>query len=261
MTTVEPAQRVALVTGAGRRIGRAIALALAADGYRVGVHVNRSRKDGDAVAAEIAAGGGTAAVLDCDLGGATAAEDIVARCRAALGHPTCLVNNASAFDYDDLASMTAASWTRHLDVNLRAPVFLAQAMARDLPQSVTGNVINLVDQRVLRPTPEFFSYGVSKAALWEATRLMAQALAPRVRVNGIAPGPVLASIHQTADDFDAERRATLLARGTSPDEIVDAVRFLLDAPAVTGQMIALDGGQHLTFETASRYASRLPGAR
>jgi NAD(P)-dependent dehydrogenase (short-subunit alcohol dehydrogenase family) len=164
-----------------------------------------------------------------------------------LGPPTCLVNNASEFLVDTVATVTAENWDTHLDINLKAPVFLARALYLHLPEGESGNVINIIDQRVWRLTPDFFSYTISKAGLWTATRTLAQALAPRVRVNAIGPGPVLKSIHQTENDFAAEVRSTLLKRGPSPAEIAAAVRFILDAPAMTGQMIALDGGQHLTW--------------
>jgi NAD(P)-dependent dehydrogenase (short-subunit alcohol dehydrogenase family) len=162
-----------------------------------------------------------------------------------LGAPSCLVNNASEFLFDELPTLSAELWDAHFAVNLRAPVFLAKALAENLPEGADGNVVNLIDQRVLRPSPEFFSYTLAKTGLWSATRMLAQALAPRVRVNAIAPGPVLQSVHQTPEEFEAERRMTLLRHGTSPQEIAAAVAFILDAPAITGQMIALDGGQHL----------------
>ena len=173
----------------------------------------------------------------------------------------CLVNNASEFQPDTVGSASLETWNAHLDINLRAPVFLAQALVRHLPAGTDGNVINIIDQRVWKLTPEFFSYTLSKAGLWTATRTLAQALAPRVRVNAIGPGPVLKSIHQTDADFSAEVRSTLLQRGPSTAEIASAVRFILDAPAMTGQMIALDGGQHLTWgESEHNPVSRPPSA-
>ena len=171
------------------------------------------------------------------------------RCAAALGAPTCLVNNASTFIYDDIATLDPKIWDAQLAVNLKTPVFLAKAFAASLPAGAAGNVINMIDQRVWKPTPRFFSYAASKAALWSATQTLAQALAPRVRVNAIGPGPVLKSAHQTEEEFRRQCEATILRRGTTPQEIASAVRFILDAPAMTGQMIALDGGQHLAWET------------
>ncbi len=238
---------VALITGAARRIGRAIALDLAGRGWRVGVHYRGSREDAEGLVALIERAGGAAAPLQGDLARSEDLDTLVARCREALGAPTCLVNNASEFQPDSLATLTGDGWDTHLDVNLKAPVFLARALAAGLPVEASGNIINIIDQRVWKPTPEFFSYTISKAGLWTATRTLAQALAPRVRVNAIGPGPVLSSVHQTAAEFEAERRSTLLERGPTPDEIASAVRFILDSPAMTGQMIALDGGQHLTW--------------
>jgi NAD(P)-dependent dehydrogenase (short-subunit alcohol dehydrogenase family) len=194
----------------------------------------------------------SAAALQGDLAETADVAGLIPACAAALGPPTCLINNASDFQFDDLASLTPAGWAAHMDVNLRAPVFLAQAFATHLPEGVSGTVINIIDQRVWKPTPEFFSYTLSKQGLWDATRLLAQALAPRIRVNGIGPGPVLQSVHQTAAEFAAEAASTLLGRATTPDEIAAAVRFILDAPAMTGQMIALDGGQHLSWHPSQK---------
>ncbi|MBX9925003.1 MAG: SDR family oxidoreductase [Hyphomicrobiaceae bacterium] len=236
---------VALVTGGSRRVGRAISLALAADGYAVAVHYRASRAEADALVSEIVGRGGCATPVAADLMDATAVAGLIPAAAAALGPVTCLVNNASEFNDDAIGSMTIADWDRHAIVNLKTPVFLAQAFARSLPDGVDGNVINLIDQRVWNLTPEFFSYTVSKAGLLAANRMLAQALAPRIRVNAIGPGPVLRSVHQTAEDFAAECASTPLGRGSSPDEIAAAVRFILSAPAMTGQMIALDGGQHL----------------
>ncbi|HXF55042.1 MAG TPA: SDR family oxidoreductase [Hyphomicrobiaceae bacterium] len=234
-----------LITGAARRIGRAMARDFAARGWRVGVHYRRSSEAAIALVSEIKAAGGTAEAFRADLADADAVAALVPRCRDALGAPSCLVNNASEFLFDDVASLAAPLWEAHFAVNLRAPVFLAKVFAEHLPEGTEGNVINIIDQRVLRPGAQFFSYTLAKAALWSATGMLAQALAPRVRVNAIAPGPVLQSVHQTAEEFENERRQTLLRRGTTPAEIAAAVAFILDAPAMTGQMIALDGGQHL----------------
>ena len=239
----------ALVTGAGRRIGRAIALELGRLGWRVGVHFGGSAADAEAVVAEICAAGGTAAAFPADLRNAAEVASLIPACTARLGSVTCLVNNASVFLDDRLGSLDPAVWSEQLAVNLTAPIFLSQAFAQGLPASGGGNIVNIVDQRVWRPTPQFFSYSTTKAGLWAVTRTMAQALAPRIRVNAIGPGPVLKSIHQTDADFAAESAATILGRGTSPDEIAAAVRFILDAPAMTGQMIALDSGQHLAWRT------------
>jgi len=237
--------QTALITGAARRIGRAIALDLAAHGWRVAIHYRRSRADAEALAAEIARTGGEAVAIEGNLADIGAVQSLIPRCSEVLGTPTCLVNNASEFSLDTIGSVTTAGWDTHLDINLKAPVFLAQALYAALPQGVEGNVINIIDQRVWRPTPDFFSYTISKAGLWTATQTLAQAMAPRVRVNAIGPGPVLQSIHQSAADFTAETLTTPLQRGPSLPEIATAVRFILDTPSMTGQMIALDGGQHL----------------
>ena len=237
--------RAALVTGAGRRIGRAIALMLAADGWAVAVHYHRSRGDAEAVVAEIAAGGGRAVAIAADLAQESKVRTLVPRAVAALGPLGCLVNNASVFDSDLVLSVTRDSWDRHLETNLRAPFVLMQEFARQLPADSHGAVVNLLDERVWSLTPYFISYTVSKAALWALTRSMALALAPRIRVNGIGPGPTLPSPRQSGEEFRRQSEAMPLRRGTSPEEIAQAVRFILAAPAMTGQMIALDGGQHL----------------
>lgn len=239
-------QRVALITGGARRIGRAIALDLARAGWTIAVHYRRSRDAAEQLLSEIHAAGGRAISLSADLARPDDVTSLVPRCVDAIGAPVCLINNASEFQVDSVATTTMEQWDTHLDINLKAPVFLAQALFRALPVGETGNVINIIDQRVWRLTPDFFSYTISKAGLWTATRTLAQGLAPRVRVNAVGPGPVLKSIHQSDVDFADEVQSTLLKRGPTPEEIAAAVRFILDAPAMTGQMIALDGGQHLT---------------
>ena len=245
-----PESGVALITGAGRRIGRAIALDLAGNGWAVGVHHAGSAVDARAVVAEIEAKGGRAVVLQADLADAAAVESVIPDCVRALGPPTCLINNAALFLEDRIGTLDVARWDDQFAVNLRAPVFLAQSFAAALPAGARGSIINIIDQRVWRPTPQFFSYTAAKAGLWAVTRTLAQALAPRIRVNAIGPGPALRSVYQAQADFEREAATTLLQRGTTPDEIAAAVRFILDAPAMTGQMIALDGGQHLAWQTA-----------
>lgn len=237
----------ALVTGAGRRIGRTVALELARAGFDVAVHYGRSRAEAEAVVGEIEALGRRAVALQADLTEVVAVDALAGRAAEALGPLGLLVNNASVFEDDRLDTVTGASWSAHLDVNLRAPVLLAQAFARQAPDG--ASIVNILDQRVLRPTPEFFSYSLSKAGLWHATRTMAQALAPRLRVNGVGPGPTLASIHQDAAAFAAEAAGTPLGRVVDPVEIARAVLYLVDAPSVTGQMIAVDAGQHLGWKT------------
>ncbi|HEY9216633.1 MAG TPA: SDR family oxidoreductase [Phenylobacterium sp.] len=235
----------ALVTGGARRIGRALAKACAQAGYDVAIHVRHIDDDAEAAAGEVRATGRKATLVACDLRQEATTVALVGQAEGEVGPITLLVNCASLFEEDSLPTMNRASWDAHMDTNLRAPLVLAQAFARRLPADRNGLIVNILDQRVLRPTPEFFSYSLSKAALWEATRMLAQALAPRIRVNGIGPGPTLPSIHQKAGDFEREAAGTLLQRQVEPAEIAAALRYLIDAPSVTGQMIAVDAGQHL----------------
>jgi NAD(P)-dependent dehydrogenase (short-subunit alcohol dehydrogenase family) len=242
--------KIVLITGASQRIGKALALDFAARGWAVAVHYRSAPAPAEALAAKLRGFGVEAVALAADLARHDDVAGLIPACAARLGAPTCLINNASEFTFDDIDTLTGESWARHLDVNLKAPVFLAQAFAAAPVRSAApASIINIIDQRVWRPTPEFFSYTVSKSALWDATRMLAQALAPRVRVNAIGPGPVLRSVHQTEAEFAAEAAATPLGRATSPDEIAAAVRYILDAPSMTGQMIALDGGQHLAWKS------------
>ncbi len=241
----------ALVTGAGRRIGRAIALDLAQHGWAVVVHYNTGAAEAEEVAEIIRAGGGRAEALGADLRDEAQVEALMPRAVAALGPLGLLVNNASPFEHDTALSATRASWDLHMEVNLRAPFVLTQAFARQLPAAARGCIVNMLDQRVWNLTPYFVSYTVSKSALWTLTRTMAMALAPRIRVNGIGPGPTLPSARQTEEQFDRQCRMMPLGHGTSPQEICAAVRFILAAPAMTGQMIALDGGQHLGWAVSA----------
>ena len=220
-----------------------------AAGYDVAVHARHPDAEAQALAASLAAIGGRAGVVTGDLTIDAELETLVARAADAVGPLTLLVNNASLFEDDGILTLTPAGWDAHMGSNLRAPVLLAQAFAAQLPADREGLIVNILDQRVLRPTPQFFSYALSKAALWRATQMLAQALAPGIRVNGIGPGPTLASVHQSPEDFAAEIAGLPLARGASPEEIADALAYLIDARAVTGQMIAVDGGQHLAWKT------------
>ena len=197
---------VALITGAARRIGRSIALDLSRAGFAVAIHYRNSRSEAEALVRDIETAGGKAVALAADLADIAAVRALPTRCEEALGAaPVCLVNNASEFLLDSLETLDEATWETHQDINLKAPVFLAQAMLRSLPEGVEGNMINIIDQRVWKLTPDFFSYTISKAGLWTATRTLAQALSPRIRVNAIGPGPVLRSIHQTEAEFAAEQ--------------------------------------------------------
>ncbi|HLZ74139.1 SDR family oxidoreductase [Phenylobacterium sp.] len=235
----------ALITGGARRIGRALAAAAADAGFDVAIHVRAMDDEAEATAAEVRARGRKSTILACDLRKESATVALVGEAEAELGPVTLLVNCASVFDEDTFADMNRASWDAHMETNLRAPLVLAQVFARRLPADREGLIVNILDQRVLNLGPEFFSYSLSKAALWDATRMLAQALSPRIRVNGIGPGPSLPSVHQDQAAFDAEVAATLLKRPSSPAEIAHALRYLIDATAVTGQMIAVDAGQHL----------------
>jgi NAD(P)-dependent dehydrogenase (short-subunit alcohol dehydrogenase family) len=240
----------ALVTGAAKRIGRQIALDLAADGYAVGIHCNHSIEEGEEVAKHIRANGGRAVLVQGNLAEIETLSRIIDETAAAFGPLDLLVNSASIFENDLVEQMTPESFQIHMDVNLRAPIFLARAFAAQLPHGVHGNIVNIIDQRVWRLNPSFFSYTLAKSALWTATRTMAQSLAPRIRVNAIGPGPTLPSSRMTDEEFEKQQSLTPLGRGTSPEEISRAIKFIVSQPAMTGQMIALDGGQHLAWATA-----------
>lgn len=266
-----------LITGAAHRIGRHLALYFARKGWAIGVHYNSSRGPAEELVRDIEIGGGRATALGANLQVHEDVVGLVPACAEALGPLSCLINNASTFDHDDIETLTSDGWDNQLATNLKAPVFLAQAFAAQVPDGgelgglnqtpsdpgaaaahsdtgaatpsfCRGNIVNIVDQRVWNLDPQFFSYMISKAGLWTATQTLAQALAPRIRVNAIAPGPVLRSVHQAPEEFASERISTPLKRGTSPEEIAQAIAFILDAPAMTGQMIALDGGQHLSWQ-------------
>lgn len=240
-----PVPPAALVTGGARRIGRALSLALADSGFAVAVHHHRSQAEAEAVVAEIGKAGGNAVALAADLIDEDSVKELLPRAATALGPIGVLVNNASIFGNDTVATATRDSWERHLAINLRAPFILIQEFAARLPLEAGGIIVNLLDERVWNLTPYFVSYTLTKSGLWTLTRSMALALAPRVRVNGIGPGPTLPSERQSREQFLDRCRAMPLRRGTGPDEIAAALRFILAAPAMTGQMIALDGGEHL----------------
>lgn len=252
----EKIPRAALVTGAARRLGRAIALALADAGFAVAVHYNRSTADAEATAAEIRQRNVGAAVLPADLTDEAAVAALIPAAQAALGPIGVLVNNASEFFRDEWHDATRASWDAHLGPNLRAPFVLMQQFAQALPAEAEGAIINMLDERVWSITPHFVSYTVSKAGLWALTQSMALALAPRIRVNGIGPGAALPNDRQTQEQFERMAAAAPLARATDPGEIARAALALLALPSVTGQMLALDGGQHLQWSAAG--AGRAP---
>ncbi len=237
----------ALVTGGARRIGRAIVLALAARGHDVAIHHRDSAEDAASLAEEVRALGRRAAVLSADLTDETETRALVPEAVEALGPLSILINNASVFEDDRVGGLSRETWDLHIETNLRAPIVLAEAFAEQAPE--VACIVNLLDQRVLKPDPRFFSYALSRNGLWWATRTLAQALAPRIRVNGVGPGPTLASIHQSEAQFAAEQAAMPLGHGPSPEDIAGAVVYLVDARSVTGQMIAVDGGQHLAWRT------------
>lgn len=248
---------MALVTGGARRLGQAMVLALAGRGHDVAIHYLGSQAEAEATAAEARALGVNAGIFRADLLDEAETQALIPAVTAAMGPLTVLVNNASIFEYDNIATATRDSWDRHLGSNLRAPFILTQAFARQLrpsPQAgpepqAHGLIVNLVDQRVLKPTPEFITYSLAKAGLWALTRTSAQALAPRIRVNAIGPGPTLQGARQSAGHFARQRAATILQRGGDADDIARALLYLLDARAVTGQLICVDGGQHLAWQT------------
>ena len=247
-----PVPKAALVTGGARRIGRALVLALAEDGFAVAVHHHRSRAAAENLVEAIRSKRGAAVALAANLGDEGAVRELLPRAQQALGPIGCLVNNAGVFAGDTVETVTRQSWELHLAVNLRAPFVLIQEFAKRLPERAGGVVVNLLDQRVWSLTPYFVSYTLSKAGLWTLTQTMALALAPCIRVNGIGPGPALPSPRQSAEEFARQCATMPLRRGTGPQEIAAALRFILSAPAMTGQMIALDGGQHLGWAQSQR---------
>ena len=253
MTTSKIVPQTALVTGAARRIGRAIALDLACHGWTVVVHYNRSKAEAKTVVAEIRENGGTAELLQADLSIEAETETLVTRAASELGPIGLLINNAAMFEDDSALTATRSSWNKHMEVNLRAPFVLSQAMATALRNKADnkGIIINILDQRVQNLTPNFMSYTLSKSGLWTLTRTLALALAPRIRVNAIAPGPTLLSDRQSEEQFQRQWQAVPLEHGPSVSEICQAINFLIAAESVTGQLIALDGGEHLGWTQPS----------
>lgn len=249
---------VALVTGAARRLGRAMVLTLAGRGHDVAIHYGSSSDEADQTARDARALGVRAEVFQADLLDVGATAALIPQVHEAMGRLSVLVNNASIFEYDNIGSATMEGWDRHIGSNLRAPFQLMQAFAAQADKAAqddageavaTGLIVNIVDQRVLKPTPEFMTYSLAKAGLWSLTRTTAQALAPAIRVNAIGPGPTIKGARQTQDHFDRQRQATILQRGSDPQGITDALCYLLDARGVTGQLICVDGGQHLGWRT------------
>ncbi|MGE0409386.1 MAG: SDR family oxidoreductase [Amphiplicatus sp.] len=245
-----PHRGAALVTGAGKRLGRAMALALAKAGYDVALHFNSSGREARKLADLLAAEGRRSALLKADLAREDEVAPLIGEAKRLLGPLRLLVNSASVFEEDDIETMTRESWERHIAVNLRAPLRLAQDFARAAEAGKDALIVNMLDQRVLKPTPQFLSYSTSKAALFALTKTLAQALGPRnIRVNAIGPGPTLRNPRQSEKDWRRQNAATVLGRGAEPGDIAGALLYLIDATAVTGQMIAVDGGQHLAWKT------------
>ena len=249
----------ALVTGAAKRLGRAMALYLAERGHDVALHYAGSAEAAEEVAGQIRAMGRRAVTVQADLTVEAETQTVIDRAVAGLGGPlTVLVNNASIFEYDTLASATRDSWDRHLESNLRAPFVLTQGFAAQSPKGARDEndepiasalVVNMIDQRVRKLTPEFMTYTIAKAALWTLTQTTAQGLAPDIRVNAIGPGPTMQGARQSAAHFAGQRAATVLGRGAHPADITAALGYFLDAPSITGQLLCVDGGQHLGWRT------------
>jgi NAD(P)-dependent dehydrogenase (short-subunit alcohol dehydrogenase family) len=244
-----PPNRAALVTGGAQRIGKAIVLALARAGYAVAIHARHSRTEAEELCNKIVADGGRASAVFGDLADRDVVAELVPEASKQMGPLTLLVNNANEFAYDDVARLDQAGFDHQFAVGLRAPLFLAKAFAAQAPADGTASIVNLLDQRVYRQMPLFFSYGLAKSALFAATGMLAQALAPNVRVNAVAPGPTLPSEQQTAEDFARQQGALPLKRGPDPQDIAEAVLYLAAARSVTGETIAVDGGQHLSWQT------------
>lgn len=249
----------ALVTGAGARLGQAMSLYLGRRGYDVAVHYSSSETGANETVAQLQGMGRKAIALQADLLDEDETHALLPAAANALGGPiTCLINNASIFEYDSISSATRESWDRHIGSNLRAPFILTQALAAQAPKAARDEngepvaralIINMLDQRIHKLTPEFMTYTIAKMGLWALTQTSAQALAPHVRVNGIGPGPTLQGHRQSEAHFANQRAATILERGANASDITAALGFFLDSAAVTGQMICVDGGQHLGWKT------------
>lgn len=237
----------ALITGAAHRIGAAMARCLAEAGYRIVVHYNTSRAPAESLVAEIERSGGEAVALGCDLTERAERRDLITRAALPFGALSVLVNNASLYEPDSVETLDEALWDRHFALHAEAPLFLARDFARQLPEEMTGNIVNIIDERVWSLAPAYTSYTLSKSVLWTATRTMAQTLAPRIRVNAIGPGPTLPHASQTEAQFDESVAQLPLRRGPTPDDIAGGLLYLLGAPTMTGQMLALDGGEHLAW--------------
>ncbi len=250
----------ALVTGAAKRLGREMALYLAGRGLDVVVHYHGSEAEASDVVGLCREAGVKAAAVQADLTVETEMQSLVGQAASAIGAPlTVLVNSASIFEYDNIKTATRKSWDRHLESNLRAPFVLTQQFAAQAPEPEIGGrwneptaralIVNMIDMRVRKLTPEFMTYTIAKSALWTLTQTSAQALAPKVRVNAIGPGPTMQGARQSEQHFENQRKSTIMHRGADPSDITHALGYFLDAPAVTGQLLCIDGGQHLGWRT------------
>lgn len=240
-------QKVALITGAANRVGATIASRLAASGYAIIIHFRTSDEEARARVRELQAQGYKAAAEQADLSNTSERGTLVQRAARHFGPLTALINNASLFKPDSVFDLDEELWDAHFDVHIKAPAFLCRDFANQLPDETKGNIINIIDERVLNIAPDNFSYTLSKSALWTATRTMAQSLAPHIRVNAIGPGPTLPNERQTKEEFEASKKVLPLQTSGTPDEIADAILFFLNAPSISGQMLALDGAEHLGF--------------
>ena len=250
-------KKTALITGGARRIGQGIALALASSGYDIIVHYSSSKKQASDLVSHLSSLGVQAHSVKANLLKDGEIKKLIGKAREKLGREiSLLVNNASIFEEDSLKAMTLESWNRHIYTNFKAPVFLSQSFAEQVPCAIkdkTGelyaraNIVNIIDQKVLNINPKFFTYTLAKMGLWNFTRLAAQELGPDVRVNAIAPGPILKAKHQTEHHFRKQRQSTLLRRGSDIEEITRVLQLILSSPGLTGQMISVDGGEHLTW--------------
>ncbi|MFV0293820.1 MAG: SDR family oxidoreductase [Paracoccus sp. (in: a-proteobacteria)] len=250
---------IALITGGARRIGQAMVLTLAGRGYDIAIHCLNSGHEAEITARKARALGVRAEVFQADILDLDAVEGLIPRITSQMGSLSVLVNNASIFEYDNIHTATRENWDRHFGSNLRAPFILSQSFAAQAPAAAphgigtepvaAGLIVNMIDQRVLKPTPEFMTYSIAKAGLWDMTRMLSQALAPDIRVNAIGPGPTLQGAHQSTESFSRQRQSTILQRGADSKDITAALIYLLDARAVTGQLICVDGGQHLAWQT------------
>lgn len=242
-----PSRSVALVTGASDRVGAAIAQTLARHGHAIVIHYRSDPDGAKAVQKSIEDNGGEAAILQADLADRPQRAKIIEQAAACFGPLTVLINNASVFDPDSIYDIDEAIWDQHFAVHAEAPIFIARDFAAQLPAAVDGNIVNIIDERVLHTSPAYFSYTLSKSVLWTATRTLAQSLAPNIRVNAIGPGPVLPHSRQSQADFERAVQALPLQRNAGPQAIADGIVMLLNTPSMTGQMLALDGGQHLEY--------------